>query len=209
MQNSAPKNYQPSVELKFWTADASGQEEIEEWLTKEIDGEPGAVLYASFLNWCSAKVERLKNPTAKYKSAEGKAKAEGVHRVLRQQPLDVRAFIGLMEGYFRGSWIGGVKTGYIQRPNSSASKLISNPSHSHSFANLNGTEARDIMDGDKKLRSIVWSQRERDEMMLESGEFPMSKTGKMKLERTRREIEAEEEEEVGGRAVKGDERCYG
>lgn len=99
-----------------------------------------------------------------------------------------------MEGYFRGSWVGGVKTGYIYRPNSSASKLTPNPSHSHSFANLNGTEARDIMEGDKKLRSIVWSHRERDEMMLESGESPMSKTGKKKLERTRREIEAEEEE---------------
>ena len=50
------------------------------------------------------------------------------------------------------------------------------------------------MEGDQKLRSIVWTQRERDVMMLEIGERPKSKKGNMKLERTRREIEAEEEE---------------
>jgi len=51
------------------------------------------------------------------------------------------------------------------------------------------------MEGDRKLRTIVWSQRERDEMMLESGEIPSGRKAKMKLERTRREIESEQEEQ--------------
>ena len=108
--------------MKYWTADASGENDIEEWLATEIDGEPAGVFYASFLNWCSAQVDKLKNPRSKYKTAEEKVKAEEVRYVLRQQPLDVREFIGLMERCFRDSWPGGVKSGYIPRPNDSASK---------------------------------------------------------------------------------------
>lgn len=113
--------------------------------------------------------------------------------MLRQQPLNVREFKGLMERYFRDSWPGGVKTRHIPRPNDSASEPEILP-RSQNCANKNVTEARDILYGDRKLRSILWTQRERDEMTLESGEMLQSKKGSMKLERTRREIEAEKEE---------------
>jgi len=122
MQTSKRSDAQPSVEVKYWTASASDQSEIESWLLSEINGEPCLVFYASFLNWCSATVDKLKNPSAKYKSAEERVKAEEVRSVLRQQPLEVREFTALMGRYFRGSWVGGVKSGYIARPNYSASK---------------------------------------------------------------------------------------
>jgi hypothetical protein len=66
MQTSLHTNYQPSVELKYWTADASGKEEIEKWLRNEIDGEPPLVFYASFLDWCNQQIQKLGGPRAKY-----------------------------------------------------------------------------------------------------------------------------------------------
>jgi hypothetical protein len=119
-RTSLRKNYQPSVELKYWTADDSGEEEIEEWLRNEIEGEPCLVFYASFLNWCNQQVQKLGDPRAKYQSPEEKVKAEALRETLRKQPLDINEFTGLMARYFRGPWKGGMKTGAISDPNNAS-----------------------------------------------------------------------------------------
>ena len=49
-------------------------------------------------------------------SAEDKVKAATLRETLRQQPLNVGDFCGLMERYFRGPWKGGMKTGYAGDP---------------------------------------------------------------------------------------------
>ena len=113
MQRSARASALPSVEVKFWTADASGQEEIKEFLTNEIAGKPRLVFYASFLNWCNKHVQKLGDPRAKYQNDGAKVEAEALRDTLRKQPLDIREFIGLMARYFRGPWKGGMQSGPI------------------------------------------------------------------------------------------------
>ena len=124
MQRSIRDSALPNVEVKYWTADASGQEEIKEFFENEIDGEPRLVFYASFLNWCNKHVLKLREPMAKYKSDRDKAEAEALRDTLRKQPLDVREFIGLMARFFRGPWKGGMHTGLIVEVHD-PSKLIS------------------------------------------------------------------------------------
>jgi hypothetical protein len=101
--------------VKYWTADASGQHLIEKWLEREHEDNEFC-FYASFINWCSHQVDKLKCPATKYPHAEDEVKAQKVRDVLRQQPLDVREFIGLMEVYSRGPWRSGIKTGPIPVP---------------------------------------------------------------------------------------------
>lgn len=104
----------PYAEVRYWTADDEGQRQIYKWLVSELETE-GGVFYASFLNWCIATVDKLKNPAAKWVGEE-RAMAERTRGVLREQPLDVRDFVELMESYKKGSWKGGLKTGQIGRP---------------------------------------------------------------------------------------------
>lgn len=77
MQRSARANYRPSVEVKYWAANASDQHETEEWLESELENDSMS-FYASFLNWCIAQVQKLKDPRAKYpEEEEGRESARG------------------------------------------------------------------------------------------------------------------------------------
>jgi hypothetical protein len=102
--------------LKYWTAQPSDQRTIAEWIEDRFDVNQHIWFYASFLNWCGAHSQKLKDPRAKYPSEEHKVKTATVREVLRQEPLDVREFIGLMEDYFKEEWRAGTKTGLIRAP---------------------------------------------------------------------------------------------
>lgn len=98
--------------VRFWTADAEGSTMIKGWLHDEISEGPIA-FFGSFINWCAQQVGRIKNPATKYRDEADKERAHNVREVLRSTPLDVRGFIGLMEGYARDSFARGPKSGAI------------------------------------------------------------------------------------------------
>ncbi|GAB7330882.1 hypothetical protein MBLNU13_g02410t2 [Cladosporium sp. NU13] len=156
MQRSARDSALPRVEVKFWTADALGEEEIKEFLENDIDGEP-----------------KLVDPVAKYQSDRERVEAETLRDTLRKQPLDVREFMGLMARYFRGPWKGGLQTGPIVK--------------------VDDPKGRDIMEGDAKLRTNLWSQEERFEMMSANGERPSGKKMGERFDRWEQGKIAEEE----------------
>jgi hypothetical protein len=71
----------------------------------------------SFINKCSQEMQKLKGKPTKWPSAEEKARVSDMREVLRAYPLDVRAFIGLMDAYMRRDFVSGrYKTGFIPKP---------------------------------------------------------------------------------------------
>jgi hypothetical protein len=114
MAPSARISAHPHVGLKYWTAQPRDQRHIKEWIDEELDDH--LTIYACFINWCAGQVDKLKNPSAKYPTNADKVRGEKVRPVLRQEPLDVREFIGLMESYFEREWRLGIRTGPIGQP---------------------------------------------------------------------------------------------
>lgn len=110
--NAHPRR--PTVELEYWTAQPSDQRLIAKWINENVDDH--FTFYACFINWCGKHVQKLKDPRSKYNSEADKVKAEKLREVLRQEPLDVREFIGLMESYSKFEWHSGNKTGLIGMP---------------------------------------------------------------------------------------------
>jgi len=116
MAPSARINAQPHVEMKYWTAGRRDQRYIEEWIDEQDEITSHLHFYSSFINTCHKQVDKLRHPFARYPHEYERVMAEKVRSVLRQQPLDVREFIGLMEGYSAGGWKSGDKTGQIAKP---------------------------------------------------------------------------------------------
>lgn len=105
----------PRSKVAYWTADKDGRRMIKEWFLDTFEGE-SLPFYASFINWCCAEVDKFKNPRAKYANEAREEQARKVWQVLRQQPLDVREFIGLMKVYYNGSFQSGLRGGHIYKP---------------------------------------------------------------------------------------------
>lgn len=89
---------------------------IKKWFMDTFEREFLPNFYAGFINWCCAEVDKYKNPASKYATVAREEQALKVWQVLRQQPLDVREFIGLLEIYHNGSFQSGLKTGHIIKP---------------------------------------------------------------------------------------------
>jgi hypothetical protein len=138
-------------------------------------------------------IDKLKNPSAKYPTNADKVKGEKVRSVLRQEPLDVREFIGLMESYFeRESGIQGSAPGL----SASRTRLVSEvatPSPVKHFTN-NCIEAMEITQGDRRLRQIVWTKDERVNKMIDNGEEAPSHKLAKRMEQLLAERKSAEEE---------------
>jgi hypothetical protein len=71
----------------------------------------------SFINKCSQEMQKLKSATTNWPSAAEKARVSSTRDVLRALPLDVRAYIGLLDAYLRRDFTPGrYKTGIIFKP---------------------------------------------------------------------------------------------
>jgi hypothetical protein len=101
--------------LTYWTADAEGCRQIKKWLDQELEGDQ-LCFFGSFINKCAQEVQKLKNAGAKWQSAEEKPRVSDLREVLRAWPLDVRAFVGLMDAYLRRDYVTGVKGGRVANP---------------------------------------------------------------------------------------------
>ena len=104
-------------QLKFWTADDEGNANIGKWLAKEL-GDERLAFFASFTNWCSQQAQRVSNPQTNWKTEELQKRAEDLRVVLRTQPLNVRAYIGLLEDYLKHNSVSGPVAGRIAKPGS-------------------------------------------------------------------------------------------
>ena len=71
----------------------------------------------SFINKCCQEMQKLKNASTNWASPEERARVFDLHEVPRAYPLDVRAFLGLMDAYMRRDFAPGrYKTGFIPKP---------------------------------------------------------------------------------------------
>lgn len=102
----------PQYSVTYWTAEGSSL--IKAWLEEETD-RPLA-FYGSIINWCSQQSDRAKNPATKFFGEEDKQRALNVREVLREDPLNISRFIGLMKDYLRWQYDAGFKSGVISHP---------------------------------------------------------------------------------------------
>ena len=72
----------------------------------------------SFINKCIQEMQKLKSTTTKWPSAEDKERVLAMREVLRAFPLDLCAYIGLLDAYMRRDFTAGgrYKTGFIAKP---------------------------------------------------------------------------------------------
>jgi len=74
------------------------------------------MFFGSFNNKCSQELQKLKNGATKWPIAEEKERVIALREVLRGQPLDVRAYIGLLDAYLRRDFVTGFKGGRVANP---------------------------------------------------------------------------------------------
>lgn len=116
MPPSARISRPPSKKVSYWTASAEGSTRVKGWLVAELGEEQHQAFFASFINWCSQQVTKFRDPQAKWASKAAREQARTVLEVLRALPLDLRAYVGLMEAYLKKDWGSGYKLGQIKKP---------------------------------------------------------------------------------------------
>jgi hypothetical protein len=105
------------LRLTYWTADTEGCGQIKAWLEENL-GDEQLKFLGSFINKCTQEMQKLKSATTKWSSVEDKERVLAMREVLRAFPLDVRAYIGLLDASKRRDFTAGgrYKTGFIAKP---------------------------------------------------------------------------------------------
>lgn len=181
-----------SNKVTYWTADEAGQRAIKKWL-KSVLEDDALTFYASFINWCTQQVTKFKHPLAKYNTNADRERAANIMPMLREKPLNIRSFVGLMNDYLEREWRRGVKRGNIINPEAQGKLNPLNFSLKLSItANVLyrrlGSQVRP-----RQAQEAVWTKEERHAMLLAEGkplpEREICKQRKKKRNRARYEAE--------------------
>jgi hypothetical protein len=103
----------------YWIFEEDDNRAIGAWLNNLL-GSDKMKFYGGFINWCMKQVDRARDPSTKYKTAEDKEKTEFALATLRvPYPADQKRFCNLMTVYYKISYVQGeIIRGIVPNPES-------------------------------------------------------------------------------------------